>query len=181
MATHLEIGVGQDRTSAYGDAKNIPLGEGDLFVTLDLKKQIGSLANQDIALGPFRSEDRELRSSAFNYVPMYGDGRRIPLADKSVDEVVLGNVVGDVMVGARMISAILNDSLRVIKDGSEIIIRETYTPDVAEEHLKYFMDHHPKGVKLRELELTDPRLASFARKGLSDRFWAIYSYSELRK
>lgn len=64
--------------------------------------------------------------------------RRLPIPDESVDEVFLGNILGEYAIN--FIEPFLLQSYRVLKPGGDLIILEVITPDVAEDRSKAGLD-----------------------------------------
>jgi len=66
------------------------------------------------------------RQKGIHYLPMYADGRAMPLADNQADGVLFSNIFGDRFVRPEAKFALLGEASRVLRpDGGEITVVES--------------------------------------------------------
>lgn len=101
--------------------------DSDYYVGVDIsrKKIEDALSLEDIA----RNRENVSRVNK-NILFIEGDAASLPFGEKSVDEVFLGNVLGETAI--RYIDDFLPEVYRILKLDGSLVILETITPSVAE-------------------------------------------------
>lgn len=103
--------------------------ENDIYIGLDIDKE-NIKAAKSAAKSIIESGNRP---AVKNYMFMAADMRRLPLSDGSVDELFLGNVLGDSSIWTGNKNKLFKEIKRVLKYDGSVIIKETYTPFELEE------------------------------------------------
>lgn len=117
----LEVGTYQTPVTVFGDKK---FGKDDLYIGLDIDEHEVRSAKRN---SEWRDED-DGRQTGEHKLFMNADMRRMPIADKSVEELFLGNVLGDPSISDKQKERLLSEAARILKDKRTLVIKETNTP-----------------------------------------------------
>lgn len=156
--TYLEIGLGALRFRGYGNA--FPFAPGDRYLAVDLRSEIGAMAAKhslpvcakrgqleqamrdgqidtlvgvNIALN-MQSIEEFAKAHDITFTPVYADGRSLPLADHSVEQALLSNIIGDPSITLEDKSQLIAEARRVVGPEGLVVVRDDYTPYVADEY-----------------------------------------------
>ena len=102
-------------------------------------------------------KDHSKGVSSKNVFFVEAKGQNLPFENSSVDEIFLGNVLGDPDIHTDVLGSILSQAKRALKKGGVLIILETYTPrrDLGYRTVDYVLGH--RGFKkIREVKFGDP-------------------------
>ncbi len=99
-------------------------GENDVYIGIDVERE-------NVELSRERSEEwvksgarPEIKKMIFTQADM----GRLPFADRTVDDLYLGNVFGDPGISLKSKEDFLEEARRVLRDERELIIKENNTP-----------------------------------------------------
>ena len=125
---NVEIGVG-DMVYGTGYSKHHDLSN-TTYVGIDtLDRQERVHGDYDVFARNVEAAKRFQPDANVNF--MKADGRNLPLADTSADEVFMANVICDPRVGIQTIDEILRESARVLKAGGRLVLAQYSTPEEA--------------------------------------------------
>lgn len=134
------------------------------YIGIDIEESFLKLDKLEIE-GGFISLP-ELKKRIFLSV---ASGENLPLKDESVQEVFLGNVLGDPQFGYKLERKLLGipfseverikikmlwEIWRVLKPAGRLIILENATPEVADE----FLENHREEIEEKFFQITDPKI-----------------------
>ncbi len=126
----VEVGTNQLPVTFMGEKRFG--GENDMYIGIDVKKKDVVMAKQVHEFGPKGQHATFVQASA----------EQLPLKDESAEEMFFGNVFGDPSIDTGAMSTFLSEAERVLKQGGQLIIKETNTPIDIEELRNLLSWHH---------------------------------------
>lgn len=115
----VEVGPKRAPAPSYG---TIEFGPNDVYVGID----IGA---EDLREGKRDTETlRRIQGKEGKMFFVKGTGEAMPLQDKSVDELIFINILGEERIEPEAKERFLAEAARVLKEKGELVIGETYTP-----------------------------------------------------
>ena len=94
--------------------------EHDTYIGVDVKEENARKAREN--------SDHRFASETKNIFFLNADAKKLPLADDSVDELYMGNLIGDPGVTQKEKEIFFKEASRVLKNEGRLVVKETNTP-----------------------------------------------------